>query len=178
LHPWYKYRHAPFIAAPVSAAFILPFILGMTWRYCTTSQRLCFIMSQYSYTVNKLQTSFIFYYNYKIQMLFQLICGHCYFKYIIKRTIYGKICITPPINLQPMSALGPTALGMTLESQVDRRCDTDFAMYYSLYSIYISAKCNHQSAYQTTFHIHKKVRMCVIIHIFQTPLKTMNWGKI
>ena len=48
--------------------------------------------------------------------------------------MHGEICITPHINPQPISALGPTALGLILESRVDMGCDTDFAMYYSLFN--------------------------------------------
>ena len=51
----------------------------------------------------------------------------------MKIITYGKICITLRINPQPISALGPTALGLLLGSQVDMGCDTDFAMHYSLY---------------------------------------------
>jgi hypothetical protein len=108
----------------------------MTLHYCITSQCLLFITSQYSfYTVKNVKRLKLFY------NLLQLadacvICGHSIFKYIIKTTIHDKNLHPTPINPRPISALGPTALGLILESRVDRRCDTDFAMYYSLCSIY------------------------------------------
>ena len=57
-------------------------------------------------------------------------------QFLLKKIqIYNKhnICITPHINPRLISALGPTALGLILESRVDMGCDTDFAMYYSLF---------------------------------------------
>ena len=36
-----------------------------------------------------------------------------------KKTIHDEICITQPINPRPISALGPTVLGLILESLVD-----------------------------------------------------------
>ena len=41
--------------------------------------------------------------------------------------------VSPHINPRPRSALWPTALRLILESRVDMGCDTDFAMYYSLF---------------------------------------------
>ena len=38
------------------------------------------------------------------------------------------------------SALGPTALGLILESRVDMGCDTDFAMYYSLFKTAVNGR--------------------------------------
>ena len=57
------------------------------------------------------------------------------FKYKIKTTIHDEICITPHINPRQISAIGPKALPLILESWVDMGCDRDFAMYYSLFII-------------------------------------------
>ena len=56
--------------------------------------------------------------------------------YIKKNTIHGEICMTPHINPQPISALGHTVLGLLLESRVDFRCHTDFAVCYSLFILF------------------------------------------
>ena len=51
-----------------------------------------------------------------------------------KRTIHVNICITCCINTRQILALGPPALWPILLPMVDTACDTDFAMYYSLYN--------------------------------------------
>ena len=65
------------------------------------------------------------------------------FKIQIKTTIHGEICITPHINPRPISALGPTALGLILESRIDIGCDRNFAMHYSRYILCDRIKASH-----------------------------------
>ena len=57
-----------------------------------------------------------------------MICAIGINKYLIKTTIYVKICITPHINPRPISALG-----LISESRVDIGCDTDFDMHLNLF---------------------------------------------
>jgi hypothetical protein len=60
-----------------------------------------------------------------------VISAHCIFRYIIKTTIHGKICMTS-LSTLVISALGSTGLELILGFRVDRRYDTYFTMYYSL----------------------------------------------